>query len=132
MSDEKLAYSALKKKFPMAHWQRFETWAGVGVFDANGCLNGVESWVECKQVSQPKTPRGRIKPKVRPGQVAWEFLRRRAGGRTFIALLVGSDLVLLKGMYLANLKKGVTQTWIRENALRLEVLFDPSFFPSTT
>ncbi len=68
---------------PRAHWQAVETAAGQGVPDANGCLGGVEFWVECKRITggsefcdHPPTPE----------QVAWLERRERHGGRTFVAI----------------------------------------------
>lgn len=121
--NENRAYKKLTVLFPYAHWTRIETWTGPGVLDVNGCLVGVESWVECKQAYRPKTSRGLIRAKVRKEQVAWEYLRRSAGGRTFIALMLDDDLFVLKGELLKTLKGGVTEAFIRKNALSPESIF---------
>lgn len=123
MANETRAYRRLRGLFPQAHWQRLETWTGSGVFDVNGCLQGVEAWVECKEGTDPKTDRGLVRTKVRPAQVAWEFLRRQAAGRTFVALIVGDQLHLLPGHTLRELKKGVTRKWISENKISFIELF---------
>jgi hypothetical protein len=120
---ENQAYKALRRRFPYAHWQRLETWTGTGIFDANACLDSVESWVECKEAKTPKTSRGLIQCKVRPAQVAWEFLRRASGGRTFVALYVYGKTYLLRGEHIGKLKKGVTQKWLEENQLDMLKLF---------
>lgn len=123
MVDETRAYNRLKRHFPRAHWQRLESWTGTGILDANGCLHGVENWVECKEGSNPKTTRGLVRTKVRPAQVAWEYLRRQAGGRTWVALLVGDELFLLRGHHLAALKNGVTREWLEKENVPRDLLF---------
>lgn len=126
---EKRAYKILVRQYPNAHWQRFESWTMPGIFDANACLDGVEVWVECKEAKDPKTSRGLIRAKVRKGQVPWEHLRRRAGGRTFIALMVGQAFYLLHGHHLKALKKGVTQMWLVNNNIHYTKLFNTIFIP---
>lgn len=62
------------------HFQTIETGlvAG-GVPDLNGCINGIEFWLEFK-----KTHAWAVK--VREEQVAWAETRARAGGRVFMAV----------------------------------------------
>lgn len=123
MPSENRAYDRLKRHFPTAFWQRYETWTGTGIFDSSGTLQGCHSWVENKQVDRPKTKRGLIKPKVRPAQVAWEALMRRAGGVTRIALLVGSELYILNGFRLRYLKAGITQEQLESWRLSINNIF---------
>ena len=125
MKGELRAYQKLCRLFPKAHFIRIESWTGVGFFDVNGCLNGVEAWAECKQVNKPKRPETLIKSyKIRPAQIAWESLRRRAGGRTFVALMIGDDFCLLPGKFLVNLRDGMSQEDVRRFTLPNETLFD--------
>ncbi len=122
---EARAYDRLTRYWPQAHWQRIEGWATVGVFDSNACLRGQEVWVENKEAERPKRKDTLIKAKkVRPSQIAWEYLRRRAGGRLFIALLVEDDLYILKGEYLRTIRDGVTSAWLAENNLGPQAIFD--------
>lgn len=107
---ESRAYDRLKKAYPKAHWQRFETWTGVGVFDTNACLDdGMEIWVELKEVIPPKklTDAWIVKPKVRPSQVAWQAIRQQAGGRTFVAIMVGPTMYVIAGRHIKQLKEGI-------------------------
>ena len=113
----------LKKQFPRAHFQRVETWAGSGVPDTNCCMDGVEAWIELKQVSRPKTNRGLIKPKVKPEQIAWEALRRAAGGRTWVGLMVDHEFYLLRGKHLKELGIGISQTRLSELKSPMQQLF---------
>lgn len=119
---ENRAYKRLKKLYPAAHWQRIETWAGAGVFDINGCYNGIEAWIECKQASKPYK-NGLVKPKIRITQIGWEYERRRAGGRTFLALMVGSELYILKGHYIKILMYGITLSSLKAMAINHEEMF---------
>lgn len=106
---ETRAHKRLKKAHPGAHWQRFESWSGIGVFDSNACKQGREIWVEFKEVTPPKklTDDWIVKPKVRPSQVAWQALRQRAGGITYIAIMVGPKMYLIDGKHLFSLKLGL-------------------------
>lgn len=62
------------------HWQAIETGlTGKGVPDLNGCLDGVDFWVELKQ-----TPEWAVT--LEPEQVGWILRRCRKGGRVFIAV----------------------------------------------
>lgn len=106
---ESRAYKRLKAMHPTAHWQRFESYTGVGVFDANACKGGVEIWVENKEVSDVKERHldWVVKAKVRPSQIAWQALHAEHGARTFVALMIGKTLMVLPGELLKPLKSGV-------------------------
>lgn len=68
------------KRIKRAHWAPIESWGtGIGIPDANCCLDGIEFWVEFKKATANKV-------NISPGQVAWHERRARAGGRTFIAI----------------------------------------------
>lgn len=72
--------SIFRERLPTIHWQTIETGlVGRGVPDANGCLNGVEFWIEYKRADAWAVP-------LMPEQVAWLLRRTRAGGRTFVAV----------------------------------------------
>lgn len=79
MSDGGLR-SLFQKHLPLAHWQAIESWnTGQGVPDSNGCLEGVEFWIEHKATVGWTVG-------VSPGQVAWLERRTRHGGRCFVAV----------------------------------------------
>jgi hypothetical protein len=68
------------KHLPEVHWQGIETGGtGRGIPDLNGCVGGVEFWIECKLT-------GAWAVTFEIGQVAWLERRARAGGRTFVAV----------------------------------------------
>lgn len=119
---ENRAYQRLKRLHPHAHWQRLESWTGTGIFDVNACYNWVEVWVECKQGTIKKD--GTIAVNVRPAQIAWEFCRRQAGGRTFVALLLGKELLLLPGIMIKNLNKSFSYNSLKAVALDPNLLFN--------
>lgn len=122
------AYNKLTRLHPRAHFMRMETWAAMGVPDVNGCKDGVEAWIECKEVVKPVRPTTIIKhPKIRPAQITWEAKRRFAGGRTFVALMVGPDFHLLPGYCLKELKVGMTQDRLRALYISPMSLFDKDF-----
>lgn len=72
--------SILRRGVPRAHWVTIETGlVTVGVPDSNCCLEGRETWVECKAA------RG-WRVRIRPEQVAWMVKRTMAGGRALVAV----------------------------------------------
>lgn len=129
---ESRAYKRLKKMHPLAHWQRFESWASVGVFDSNACKFGTEVWVENKEVRDVKkrTDDWIVKTKVRNSQIAWESQRRQMNGQTFVAIMIGSDLFVMSGFWLRDLKKGLTYGELKKRCIDPKRLFDtPCYFP---
>jgi hypothetical protein len=113
---ESRAYQRLKKAHPAAHWQRFESWAAIGVFDCNACKDGREIWVENKEVIPPKTLTDDwiVKPKVRPSQIAWQANRQLAGGITYIAIMVGTKMYIIPGNHIFSLKIGMTLGYVKK------------------
>lgn len=68
----------IQRHLPGPHWQRIETGGtGRGIPDINGCLDGVEVWVENKITDGWQVP-------LRPEQIGWIHRRARAGGRVFV------------------------------------------------
>ena len=118
---ESRAYQKLKKAYPQAHWQRFESWTGIGVFDTNACYNGREIWIELKEVIPPKklTDDWIVKPKVRPSQIAWQALKQQAGGITLIAIMVGTAMYILPGHMIAELKLGMPLSRVKFNNINI-------------
>jgi hypothetical protein len=95
--------SIFRKHLPRADWLSVETGlTEQGVPDMNGCLGGVEFWLE------NKTTHGWTVP-LRPAQVGWIQRRCRSGGRVFIAVrrtvppgkrtLAADELWLIHGAY---------------------------------
>lgn len=79
MSDGDLRMK-FKSFLPEFHWQSIETWStGQGVPDMNGCLEGIECWIENKKTTGWTVD-------VEPHQIAWLERRSRAGGRCFVAV----------------------------------------------
>lgn len=110
---EKRVFAHLKKLYPRAHWQRIETWAGAGVFDINGCYNGVEIWVEAKEIHWLKKSNV-IKAKVRKAQKSWQAMRQRSGARTFLGIMNGSKLMILPGSYIQYLEGGLKCRYVQQ------------------
>jgi len=121
---ENRVLNRLKKVWPKAHWQTVSGMAQGGVFDCNSCFNSCEIWVEFKQAKKPKTPRGLIKPKVQKGQPAWQALREQAGGRTYVALLLDSELLILPGAAIIELASGITFQRLLELRLDEKTMFN--------
>jgi len=105
-----------KDHLPKFHWVAIETGdTSSGVPDTNGCIDGVEMWIEFKQTSTNKVS-------LRPGQVGWIHRRWRHGGRVWVAIryhhnggpILGpsvDDLIMIYGGHVMELA---------ENGLRLE------------
>ena len=87
---EKAFRAVIRKNLKQVHWVTIETWTTYGVADLNACYDGVEFWVELKEVRAGK------KVDVRPHQVGWHHQRSRAGGRTwFLVRVVKLDEIWL-------------------------------------
>jgi hypothetical protein len=100
---ETLFWKKLKKRLPSGHIIRVENPAHPGTPDINGCIRGVEIWMELKQV--PALPKRDTTPvftgALRPEQVLWHTLRWKAGGRSYIVAYVEEqDLIYtIEGEY---------------------------------
>jgi Holliday junction resolvase len=75
---------------PECHLQRIETGTQRGVPDVNGCWQGAEFWIELKVAKGNSA-------QLRPEQVAWHLQRARAGGRSWILVRKGDELMLYRG-----------------------------------
>jgi penicillin-binding protein-related factor A (putative recombinase) len=71
------------------HLNRIENSAGNGMADVNGCFKGIEFWLELKKANKPSNAKTPIKIKFQDGQPIWLKNRYRAGGRVFVAILIG-------------------------------------------
>ncbi len=124
---EKAAYDKLKSVHPRAHWQRVESWTGVGIPDTNACQDGVELWVENKECQRPKTSRGHVKPRFRPEQIAWITSRCLHGGRVFVAIAMDKQVFLVKiderAERLRELRDGVSYDRLVEMSFIIENMF---------
>ena len=81
---------SFRKKLPSAHDVRVENSVGPGTPDLNYCINGVEGWIEFKQV--PSLPKREDTPVftgcLKPEQVLWHIKRTFHGGRSYIVAAV--------------------------------------------
>ena len=60
-------------------WQAIESGTtGLGIPDLNGCVGGVEFWIEMKATTSWRL-------RISPQQVGWAERRARSGGRVFLA-----------------------------------------------
>lgn len=120
---ETRAHKALRKAFPLAHWCRIESYTSVGAYDTNGCFNNKDIWVENKQVNKPKRKDTLIKPEIRGSQIIWGVQRRRVGGKTFFAIMVGRDIHIVPGELTSMLIVGVTLQKLKEISIPLKNIF---------
>ena len=93
-----------RRKMPQIDFTSIETGStGRGIPDSNGCVNGVEFWVEFKQTSAWAV-------RIRPEQCGWILRRCRHGGRVWIAVRrvreYSDELWLVPGQLAAELKAG--------------------------
>lgn len=91
-------WSAMRRKVSKyGHFTRIENLAEPGIFDVSYCVGGSEGWIELKV-----WPR-----KLRPTQVVWYELRRKAGAKRLWVLVKLDDIHLLAaGDYLRCSSKG--------------------------
>ncbi len=104
------------------HMNRIENLVGKGTPDVEGCLTIEQFWIELKCSDRPKRPTTNVKVKFRPYQPEWHKARRKAGGRVFVLVQVGSGKkdarrYLVSSVYLSLLKDGITEECMCELAL---------------
>jgi hypothetical protein len=85
-----------------ADLQRLENSVNVGHPDVEGCIDGIQIWIELKSNMRPARPTTQIHPKTRPSQSIWHKERAAAGFRChWVLLQVGegrsSRLYLIPG-----------------------------------
>jgi hypothetical protein len=91
MTEQRHVWEPLRKATsPPVDWMRLENLVGTGMSDANGCLNGVEVWVEHKIVKGHRII-------FRPTQPAWMTRRAIHGGRVFVLARKDDFLYLWSG-----------------------------------
>ena len=83
------------------HWTRVEAWSLPGVPDLNGCMQGIDFWVELKVLT---TKSDKKFPKWRPHQVAWQTSRTSVGGLVWnlVHHLSSNRLLFIRGDNLAK------------------------------
>ena len=89
MTEKTGVWEPLRKAAPQVHWTRIENLVGTGMSDVNGCLNGVEVWIENKLVHGNQIT-------FQPMQPAWIIQRLMHGGRVFV-LARKNDMLYLYG-----------------------------------
>ena len=100
MTEAQHVYAPMRKACPQVHWNRLENLVGTGAPDANGCLNGVEAWIENKIVHGNQI-------RFQPTQPAWIIQRLMHGGRVFVLARKDDVLMLYQGDALFKLVRSV-------------------------
>jgi len=100
---------------------RVENGVSSGMPDTEGCLRGVQFWIELKCSARPARPTTPIKPKFRPAQVPWLKRRWKAGGRAFVLLQVakGADAsrYLIHASKAKEMEEGRPESWYKLNCI---------------
>lgn len=103
------------------HVERVENMVGAGHPDAEGCLEGVQFWLELKVAKRParKTTKLRFGSPLRDSQVEWARKRIAAGGRVWYLIQVGSgherQVYLIRATLdtITALYQHVNEDWLR-------------------
>lgn len=77
------------------HLVRIENSAEIGTPDVNGCIYGNDFWVELKVATEMRD--SMIKVSITSDQVMWLRSRSRAGGNSFLLIMVKDEHYLLNG-----------------------------------
>jgi len=106
------------------HLNRIENSVMMGMADVEGCLKGIQFWIELKCEARPSNPRTKIKLRFEPAQLPWLNRRIEAGGRAFVLIQVGQGAsagrYLIPADFQGALKRGMT-----EDALKNYAAVDP-------
>ena len=115
MTEKSGVWEPLRDGTPQVMWMRLENLVGTGMPDVNGCLNGVEVWLELKHVASG------FKIKFQPTQPAWILKRTLYGGRVFVLVRKLDTLYLYHGSQVREL---VDQGLRVQPVLRMAKPFD--------
>ena len=127
MNPETSASRKFRKKLPpQTHQVRVENPANPGTPDLNCCLDGIEFWIEFKQV---KTLPKRLETPVftgclEPHQALWAKLRTRAGGRSYVVGYVEevNEFFIIPGK-MATEFNSMTIDQLRKETISLEEMW---------
>lgn len=125
MTEKSGVWEPLRDHAPQVHWMRIENLVGTGMADVNGCLNGVETWVENKLVKGNQIT-------FQPMQPAWIMQRLAHGGRVFVLARRKDTLLVWTGPALVKLVRAcevrgkalVVDYRVSAPSLTLDVPFD--------
>jgi hypothetical protein len=88
----KTGIKALRKCGYKTHFCRLENSAGEGNPDVEGCIDGLQIWIELKSEARPKRSSTLIHPKSRNSQSIWHRERWEAGCRAnWVLIQVGEQ-----------------------------------------
>jgi hypothetical protein len=79
--------------------ERVENAVGAGMPDVNGCLSGVEFWIELKVAPKwgVRRPTFRAHRGLEPAQINWLLSEYRAGGKSFVLAQIDKEVFLVPG-----------------------------------
>lgn len=83
---------ALRNSGHRVDMKRIENAVSSGHPDVEGCIDGLQLWIELKSCKRPVRPDTPIRPKKRQSQEIWHAKRAKAGCRiNWILIQVGED-----------------------------------------
>lgn len=90
-----------------------------GIPDMSYGIDGVNGWIELKQL--PAYPdNGIIKhPKYTSQQVNWSVKRGKKGGHCFLLFKIRNDYYLFGWWHCREVRKGVSVEWARSNCIKM-------------
>lgn len=103
------------------HIERLENMVGAGHPDVEGCLEGVQFWLELKVAKRPARPTTKLRfgSPLRESQVDWAKKRIAAGGRVWYLIQVGGGperqvyLIRATVQTIDALFQHVNEDWLR-------------------
>jgi hypothetical protein len=118
------AIPALKATGHLVDLQRLENAVGTGHPDVEGCINGLQIWLELKSEDRPVRPTTPIHPKCRDSQRDWHRDRSQAGCRiNWVLLQVGEGRAARLYLVPGNLYEHITAP---ESVLEILSVCDPT------
>lgn len=120
-----LSGTARKHYKQKLHMHRVENAVMSGMPDVEGCLCGIQFWIELKCAPRPSNIETKIKARFQPAQIPWLKARVRASGRAFVLLQVGSG-AQAKRYLIPGHQANVLAAGCREDDLRIYSAIEPN------
>lgn len=115
MSEARFRIRLVRELRELGHIQPIESVTGPGIPDLNGCIEGVDFWIELKYFK--KWPKKNFKSKLSEYQKLWLRTRWKNGGQAYYLAQIEKDYLLISGKYAMQLDELTVEEVIQQGML---------------